>query len=327
MLAKLITGAQNTAVLRARRPAFIFSLAFFCLGVSPSLAQAPVTPQPPSASVNPLKLDFPDSTKGLENLAKEIFKAQKEGDSTRATALAQSLVLPDPASWYLQTFGPGIAHDEGAKYAVDQTHLPAEILTFFFRALQNHNTDVTAARFGQTCDDNAGESAFGTLQLRLEPVPLYELRFINGGQFLRLFAFVYVDGGFRFVLAPTVANHFPYRPRPEHPSDAQNNSNASPPPVTRVRQGGNVIAAKLVKRVQPMYPSIARDEHLQGTVRLHAIIGKDGSVTDLVVLQGYCSLARSSVEAVSKWRYSPTTLAGRPVEIDTTIDVIFSLNH
>ncbi|MGB7284360.1 MAG: energy transducer TonB [Candidatus Acidiferrum sp.] len=314
-------------MLRILRPAFMFSLAFCCLGVSPSHAQAPVSAPPPSTPVNPLKLDFPDSTKGLENLAKEILKAQKNGDSARATALAQSMVLPDPAAWYLQTFGPPIASDEGAKYAADRTRLPAEILTVFWGALQNHNTEVTAARFGETCDDNAGESAFGTLQLRLQPVPLYELRFMNGGQFMRFFALAYVDGGFRFVLAPTIANHFPYRPSPARPSQAQSSSNPSAPAVTRVRQGGNVIAAKLLKKVQPVYPDIAREEHLQGTVRLHAIIGKDGSVTDLLVLSGYCSLAKSSMDAVSRWRYSPTLLLGRPVEIDTTINVIFSLNH
>jgi TonB family protein len=274
-----------------------------------------------------MKLDYPDATSGLERLAKEILKAQKEGDSARASALAQTLVLPDPAAWYLQTFGPGIANDEGAKYAADRNHLPAEILTFFFGALQNHNTDVTAARFTETCDDNAGETAFGTLQLRIQPIPLYELRFRNGDHFLRMFALVYVDGGFRFVLVPKIPSHFPYSPRPARNPDAPGGSNDSDPPATRIRQGGNVQAAKLVNRVQPQYPQIAREEHLQGTVHLHAIIGKDGSVSHLVVLQGYCSLAKSSMDAVSKWRYTPTLFSGQPVEVDTTIDVIFSLNH
>ncbi|HVH72172.1 MAG TPA: energy transducer TonB [Candidatus Dormibacteraeota bacterium] len=46
-----------------------------------------------------------------------------------------------------------------------------------------------------------------------------------------------------------------------------------------------------------------------------------------MVLRGYCSLAKSSVNAVSKWRYTPTLLLGQPVEVDTTIDVIFALNY
>lgn len=241
--------------------------------------------------------------------------------------LAQSLVLPDPAAWYLQTFGPDIANDEGAKYAAGKKNLPAEILKFFFGAIQNHFTDVTAARFGDSCDDNAGESAFGTLQLRLQPMQLYELRLRNGNQFLRLFALIYWDGGFRYALAPSVPDHFPFVGRAAPGPKAQTVTAPSDKDKNPVRVGGNVQAAKIVHRVQPQYPEIARNEHLQGTVRLHAIISKDGSISRLVVLRGYCSLAKASVQAVSQWHYTPTLLLGEPVEVDTTIDVIFALNY
>jgi len=318
---------ENTGLLPRVCSALILSLTLLFFGAPSSCAQSPAPAQTPVGQATPLKLDFPDSTGGLEHLAKEMLKAQKSGDNVRATALAQSLILPDPAAWYLDTFGPGIASDEGAKYAADRNHLPSEILSFLFGALQGHFDEITAARFTETCDDNAGESAFGTLQLRLRPVPLYELRLQNGNHFLRLFAFVYVDGGFRFVLAPKVPNHFPYRPRPVRNPDTQQDSSAADAPGTRIRQGGNVTAARLIKRVQPEYPHIAREELLEGTVRLHAIIAKDGSISQLVVLQGYCSLAKASMDAVSRWRYSPTLFSAQPVEVDTTIDVIFTLNH
>jgi hypothetical protein len=165
----------------------LLSLALLFLGASLSCAQAPSAEQTPSNPANVLKLDYPDSTSGLEHLAREILKAQKSGDSARASALAQTMILPDPAAWYLETFGPGIANDEGAKYAADRNRLLSEVLGFFFGALQGHFDDVTAARFAQPCDDNAGDTAFGTLQLRIQPVPLYELRFRNGNQFLRFF--------------------------------------------------------------------------------------------------------------------------------------------
>lgn len=309
------------------RSAYFIVSAFLSLASSTLRAQAPSAPQASSPAV--LQLDLPDSPGGLERLAKEIFKAQKSGDSARASALAQTMVLPDPASWYLQTFGPEIAGKEGAKYVNDKDHLPAEILSFFFDALKSGHTELSAARFGETCDDNAGEYAFGTLQLRLQPIPLYELRLRNGNQFLRFFALVYVDGAFRFVLAPKVPDHFPYRPRPSSNSDTPGTAAESRahPPISRVRQGGNVVAASLMKRVTPEYPHIAREEHLSGTVRMHAIIAKDGSVSELIVLNGYCSLAKSSVEAVKQWRYRPTLFNGEPVEVDTTIDVIFSLNQ
>jgi TonB family protein len=238
------------------------------------------------------------------------------------------MILSNPAAWYLQTFGPDIANDEGAKYAASQKNLANQIVRFFFEAIRDHFTSVDAARFGESCDDNAGESAFGTLQLRLEPVPLYELRLKNGNQFLRLFAIAYVHGGFRYVLAPRVPDHFPFVARKDQAVTREVTSPALPNKDTKpLRVGGTVQAARIVRRVQPEYPQPALSERLQGTVRLHAIIGKDGAVSHLVVLRGYCSLAKASVQAVSQWRYTPVLFNGEPVEVDTTIDVIFALNH
>jgi len=106
---------------------------------------------------------------------------------------------------------------------------------------------------------------------------------------------------------------------------------AAPPPPkptqTRIRQGGAVQAAKLVNRVQPQYPPLARQTRISGTVRLHAIISKDGSVQSLSVESGHPLLVQAALDAVRQWRYQPTTLNGEPVEVDTTIDVIFSLNQ
>ena len=104
--------------------------------------------------------------------------------------------------------------------------------------------------------------------------------------------------------------------------------NAPPPPkVTprRVTVGGNVQAARLVNRVQPLYPPLARQTRISGTVKLHAIIGKNGAVEQLQVVSGHPLLVQSALDAVRQWRYQPTLLNGDPVEVDTEIDVIFSL--
>jgi periplasmic protein TonB len=104
---------------------------------------------------------------------------------------------------------------------------------------------------------------------------------------------------------------------------------AAPPPpkVTpkRVSVGGNVQAARLVNRVQPLYPPLARQTRISGTVKLHAIIGKNGQVEQLQVISGHPLLVQSALDAVRQWRYQPTLLNGEPVEVDTEIDVIFSL--
>lgn len=100
------------------------------------------------------------------------------------------------------------------------------------------------------------------------------------------------------------------------------------PPVTptRVRMGGNVQAAKLIREIQPDYPVLARDARIAGTVRLQAIISKDGKVEDLKLLSGQPLLVQSAMDAVKKWLYKPTYLNGTPVEVLTEVDVNFHLS-
>lgn len=106
---------------------------------------------------------------------------------------------------------------------------------------------------------------------------------------------------------------------------------AAPPPprptVTRITRGGNVQAAMLINRVTPVYPPLARQTRISGTVRLHALIAKDGTVQQLEVMSGHPLLVQAALDAVRQWRYRPTLLNGEPVEVDTTIDVIFTLNQ
>ncbi|HZV90353.1 MAG TPA: energy transducer TonB, partial [Candidatus Binatus sp.] len=82
-----------------------------------------------------------------------------------------------------------------------------------------------------------------------------------------------------------------------------------------------------ITKVQPIYPDSARSAGVSGTVILHAIISMEGKPLSLRVMNSQIDpdLARSAVEAVSQWRYSPTLLNGEPIEVDTTIMVNFSL--
>lgn len=100
-----------------------------------------------------------------------------------------------------------------------------------------------------------------------------------------------------------------------------------PKPVTpqRIRVGGNVEAAKLQRQILPIYPQIAKTAHISGTVVLHAVIAKDGSIQELTYVSGPALLMRAAMDAVRQWHYAPTQLNGEPVEVDTTIQVVFSL--
>lgn len=105
---------------------------------------------------------------------------------------------------------------------------------------------------------------------------------------------------------------------------------APPPPPTQVKRitvGGQVTAAKLVNRVTPQYPPLARQTRVSGAVKLHAIISKDGSIMELSVISGHPLLVQAAISAVKEWRYQPTLLNGQPVEVETTIDVLFNLQQ
>ena len=86
-------------------------------------------------------------------------------------------------------------------------------------------------------------------------------------------------------------------------------------------------SAMLIHRVEPVYPPLARQTHRQGQVELRAIIATDGTIQSLVVVNGDALFLGSAVEAVSQWRYRPTVLNGQPVEIETYITVIYTLQH
>ncbi len=100
----------------------------------------------------------------------------------------------------------------------------------------------------------------------------------------------------------------------------------APPPPKRIRVGGSVQRANLVRQVRPVYPPLARQARIQGTVKLTAIIAKDGTIQKLEVLSGHPLLIPSALSAVKQWRYRPTLLNGQPVEVVTQVDVNFTLS-
>jgi len=83
----------------------------------------------------------------------------------------------------------------------------------------------------------------------------------------------------------------------------------------------------LIHRVEPVYPQLARQTHREGQVELRAIIATDGTIQSLEVVKGDALFLLSASDAVSQWRYRPTVLNGQPVEIETYITVIYTLQR
>ncbi len=98
---------------------------------------------------------------------------------------------------------------------------------------------------------------------------------------------------------------------------------AATPQRVRVSQG--VSQGLLIHKVQPAYPPLARQARIQGIVVLQALIGKDGAIQNLHVVSGHPMLTGAALDAVKQWRYKPYFLNGEPVEVETTINVNFTL--
>jgi periplasmic protein TonB len=99
----------------------------------------------------------------------------------------------------------------------------------------------------------------------------------------------------------------------------------STPPKLSISSG--VMAGNLLEKTVPQYPAIARAARIQGTVVLQATIAKDGSIQNLRVINGPPMLQQAAIDAVRSWRYKPYLLNGEPVEVETTINVVFNLGN
>ncbi|HMD33120.1 MAG TPA: energy transducer TonB [Candidatus Acidoferrales bacterium] len=103
-----------------------------------------------------------------------------------------------------------------------------------------------------------------------------------------------------------------------------------PPPAEEPPRRPRVVPpevqqALLVVRIEPQYPALAKQMHLEGDVQLRAIIARDGAVESLEVLSGNMLLAHAACDAILRWHYRPTLLRGEPIAVETLIIVKFRM--
>lgn len=109
---------------------------------------------------------------------------------------------------------------------------------------------------------------------------------------------------------------------PPPPPHVEKHQPSAPVPV-----GGDVQMAKLIRKVIPEYPPLARSARISGIVRLIGMIAKDGTIQNLQLVSGHPLLARAAMDAVRQWVYKPTLLNGMPVEVIAPIEVTFTLGQ
>lgn len=267
---------------------------------------------------------YPEKGGGLEKELHDLQKARKAGDKSTADAVLRSFVLPDPERWFTRTFGEDVGKQMAGQY-IPMSHALVQQLQGTMDHLEDMKfNDVEVRKFDRPCDDHADDYVYPLLLARTEQAPLYEATFRNGNSYQVMNSFVFVEGAFRYIGRVNIPDGLLFD---ELKSKASDTPAAASNVKKSLKLGGSVAAGRLLKRVPPVYPEDARTKYVQGTVRLLAVIQEDGSIGELRVAKGVCSLSKAAIEAVKQWKYQPFLVNGQNVRIYTTIDTTFTLNR
>lgn len=256
--------------------------------------------------------DYPDSEKGLRAFLGDLMREVKKGDEARFAAIAGDVALPDYQTWFIAVFGNSFGQEMALAYA----DLRNQIQNTLYAGMQKLNQDgfrgPQVRRQVSPCLSGTSDKVFRILASRKTDVPFYSVTFQRGEISRSAGFFVYVDDAFRWL------GNIRFNPA----NDVAGLPTAPPQPASPALQ-----SKALVKSVAPVYPPEARKSGIQGTVRLSAIIAKDGTLKELSYVSGPCSLADAAMTAVRQWRYKPTAMNDELVEVATTIDVVFTLSR
>jgi periplasmic protein TonB len=101
----------------------------------------------------------------------------------------------------------------------------------------------------------------------------------------------------------------------------------APPPIAHLPRTSVMMEGNLIHRVQPVYPPLAIQARIQGSVVLRAVISREGMIENLQLISGHPILVRAAMGAVRQWRYRPYSLNHEPVEVETQVTVNFVLSE
>ena len=135
-----------------------------------------------------------------------------------------------------------------------------------------------------------------------------------------------IPGGLSGALLDAIVRRVAPPPPVAAPAAAAPPAQKPAPEIVRVKVGGVVQHGKLLRQVMPVYPPLARQARISGSVNLVGVIGTDGRIRALELSGGHPLLVPAAIEAVRQWVYRPTFLNGDPVEVIAPICVTFTLN-
>ena len=272
-----------------------------------------------SQARTPATSPYPDSADGFRQQLEDLISSRKSGDQTAFHAELDALAIPNANDWIASHFAPTDIPNLQRDYPLSLAGFLRHLTWVVENAAHLPGWEMVV-KPSELPNPPAITGPETEIPMPAQPIAVENFRYgpahpedppdrswVN--------SFVYLEGRFRYVGGT-------------YPFWAEGLQQVRRPQTGPLQNGPFTInAARLVHKVSPEYPKKARKEHVEGVVRLHAIIGRDGAPRELTVLSGDPLLTGAALKAVRQWRYQPTLLEGQPVEVDTTIDVIFALNH
>ena len=273
------------------------AIALFALVSTLAVAVPAQTPSPSR---------YAHSPDGFRLQLQDLISAYKSADEGLIHERLDTLAIPSPKDWAAAHFQSGEAPELQQRYAAQESDFVSRLRSLLAKMADSSPAETISWPMDPPSPPNR-VLVEHNLPVPSQPIALDT--FLYGVlqpdekvQPTLNTSFVYLDGAFRYA-----GDLFPFW-------------------CTELSKG-QVSPARLAKRVVPKYPKEARKQHLEGVVRLFAIIGKNGELRSVTLLAGDPLLRPAALDAVRQWRYEPTTLSGVLVEVQTVIDVRFQLKQ
>lgn len=276
-----------------------FALSLLTLSAAPTTLAVPAKHQTPSDIGT-----VPASSEGLQLQLGAILNAANHGGSKAIDDFVDHLRVPENSSWFDDTFGSEIGGRLSAAYTSSWKEYRDNIRNMYRENANRKDTKVFVEEFA---DSSSSADVFirSILSNAKVPVVLYTA---SSGKKSGIDSlpgiYIFEKGTFRVIN---------WRTFYELP-------NVKP---VRIRVGEQVAASQLAYHVRPNPSADPLQKQVQGTVIIHVVIDRDGVVAKSEPVSGPPQLFGSALEAVRQWRYKPVSLNGDPVEVDTTVKVVF----
>lgn len=246
---------------------------------------------------------YPNTADGLHTLLADLLAAAKSDSQETLSSKVAEMEIPDYENWFTRIYGQEKGTALASAYG-KFLKLSEQQFEMLWMELAKQEGEISISRFDAANRKFDTVKAEDTLANQTDEFKAsWKKTDTSAGPTNQTIgSFCFVNNKFRLKNLP---------------HEVQILSSVKPGPV---------VPAKLIDKVSPVYPALARQAKIQGVVSVNIVVHKDGTVTVLNVGAGHPLLARAAIAAVQQWKYQPTTVAGEPVEVQAKVYVTFELN-